>query len=160
MQIRGSWAGYAAAAWAGVFAVLHAVWAAGWYVGLDQELARRAFRQRWFLIYDLVVVSLCVLALGVALALVRPWGLRLPKRLLGTLAWCGTAVLVLRGSARSSQTAYLLATGRSVRAVFWFWEAWFCLGALLFGLSTWRFGRAANAASPSASRSAGTDPQS
>ena len=38
-----SLAAYAAALWALVFAVLHLVWAAGWYVGLEPEQAREAF---------------------------------------------------------------------------------------------------------------------
>ena len=142
MTFRESWTGYAAAVWALVFAVLHVVWAMGWYVGLDQELSRRAFQQRWFLIYDLVVAGLCAVAVWVALALVQPWGLRLPRRLVGGLAWCGSAVLVLRGGAGAAQTAYVAATGRNILVVYRLWEVWFCLGALFFGLSIWRFWRA------------------
>jgi hypothetical protein len=142
MTIRDSWTGYAAALWALIFAVLHVVWAAGWYVGLDPELSRKAFQQRWFLIYDLVVAGLCAVAVWVALALVQPWGMRLPRSVVGGLAWCGSAVLILRGGAGAAQTAYVAATGRSILGVYRLWEVWFCLGALLFGLSTWRFWRA------------------
>jgi hypothetical protein len=60
MTFRDSWAGYAAALWALIFAVLHVVWAMCCYIGLDQGLSRKAFQQRWFLIYDLVVAGLCV----------------------------------------------------------------------------------------------------
>ena len=141
MTVRKSWTGSAAALWALIFAVLHVVWAAGWYVGLDQELSRKAFQQRWFLIYDLVVAALCGLAVWVALALVQPWGTRLPRSLVGGLAWCGSAVLVLRGGAGAAQTAYVAATGRSVLVIYQLWEVWFCLGAVLFGISTWRFWR-------------------
>jgi hypothetical protein len=139
---RGSWAGYAAALWALIFAVLHVLWAMGWYVGLDQELAQKAFQQRWFLIYDLVVAGFCIVGAWVALALVQPWGMRLPRSLLGGLAWCGSVLLLLRAGAGAAQTAYLAATDRSVLVVYRLWELWFCLGALLFGLSTWRFWRA------------------
>jgi hypothetical protein len=136
---RGSWTGYAAALWALIFAVLHFVWAMGWYVGLDQELSRKAFQQRWFLIYDLVVAGLCIVGVWVALALVQPWGRRLPRSLVGGLAWCGSVLLLLRGGAGAAQTAYVAATGPSVLVAYRIWEVWFCLGALLFGLSTWRF---------------------
>ena len=142
MTGRHSWTGYAAASWALIFAVLHVVWAMGWYVGLDPELSRKAFQQRWFLIYDLMVAGLCVVAVWVALALVRPWGMRLPRSLMGGLAWCASLLLLLRGGAGAAQTAYVAATGRSVLVVYRLWELWFCLGAVLFGLSTWRFWRA------------------
>lgn len=82
------------------------------------------------------------MGVGVALALVRPWGTRLPRPLLAGLAWCGTVVLVLRGGAGALQTGYLLAAGRHVQAVSWIWEVWFCVGAVLFVVSTWRFSRA------------------
>lgn len=127
--------------WALIFAVLNVVWATGWHVGMDRELSRKAFQQRWFLIYDLVVAELCALAVWVALALVRPWGARLPRSLVGGLAWCGSGVLVLRGGAGAAQTAYMAATGRSILVVHWLWEVRFCLGAVLFGISTWRFRR-------------------
>jgi len=140
-MIRESWAGYAAATWALIFALLHVVWAMGWHIGLDPELARQAFQQRWFLIYDVVVAALCALAVWVALALVRPWGSRLPRSLVGGLAWSGTVVLILRGGAGAAQAVYVAATGRSVMEVYRLWEAWFCLGALLFGISTWQYWR-------------------
>jgi NADH dehydrogenase len=142
MTGRDSWAGYAAASWALIFAALHVVWAAGWYVGLDQESARKAFHQRWFLVYDLVVAGLCVVGVSVALALVRPWGRRWPRSLAGGLAWTGTAVLALRGGAGAAQAAYLAATGQRIAAISGLWQLWFCLGAVLFGLATVRFWRA------------------
>jgi hypothetical protein len=142
MTFRDSWTGYAAALWALIFAVLHVVWALGWYVGLDQELARQAFQRRWFLGYDLVVAGLCAVAVWVALALIQPWGKRFRRSLVSALAWCGTTVLVLRGGAGALQTAYVATTGRNILSVYRLWEVWFCLGALLFGLSTWRFWRA------------------
>lgn len=144
MTFRESWTAYAAALWALVFAVLHVVWATGWYVGLEPELARKAFEQRWFLIYDLLVGAACALAVLVALALVQPWGAHLPRALVIGLAWCGSVMLVLRGGAGVAQTIYVAAAGRSVLQVSRFWEVWFCVGAVLFGTSTWRFSRAPN----------------
>ena len=141
-SLRSSWAGYGAALWALIFAALHVVWATGWYVGLDQELSQKAFQQRWFLVYDLVVAGLCALAVAVALALVQPWGRRLPRWLVGLLAWSGTGLLVLRGGGGALQTAYVAATGRDVLEPMRFWEGWFCLGAVLFSLSAWKFSRA------------------
>jgi Protein of unknown function (DUF3995) len=140
-KIPESWAAYGAAVWALSFSVLHFLWAAGWYVGLNEESARKAFQQRWFLVYDLVAAVLCALAVVVALALVRPWGRRLPRRLVGMLAWSGTAILALRGGAGLAQSLYIAVTEKNVFALFELWEIWFCVGAVLFGLSTWRFWR-------------------
>jgi hypothetical protein len=137
-----SWVGYAAAIWALIFAVLHLVWAAGWYVGLEQEPARKAFAKTWFMVYDLIVAGICALAVPVALALVQPWGRRLPRWLVGLLAWAGTVLLVLRGGGTIVQTVYLVAVGSFVPEWMMLWELWFYLGAVLFGLSTWRFWRA------------------
>ena len=135
----GVWAGYGAAVWALVFTFLHAVWAGGWYVFLNEERARLMFQVRWKLVYDIVIAVLCALAVIVALALVQPWGRRLPRRPLIGLAWCGTAVLVLRGSAGLTQTAYLMAIGEYSPEPQHLFEAWFCLGAVLFTLSLHRF---------------------
>lgn len=127
--------------WALIFALLHVVWAMGWYVGLVEERAHQAFQQTWFLVYDLIVAGACVLAVAVALALVQPWGRRLPDRLISLLAWGGTGLLALRGGAGVVQVAYLAAMGRDVADPMVLWEVWFCLGAVLFGLSAWRFRR-------------------
>lgn len=136
-----SWFGYGAALWALIFAALHVAWAMGWYVGLDHESARQAFQRRWFLMYDLVVAGLCVLAFAVALALVQQWGQRLPYSLMGILAWGGTALLALRGAAGVAQDLYLAAFRRNLPAASAFWDLWFCLGAMLFGISVWHFWR-------------------
>lgn len=138
-QHKGTWVGYAAAIWAFIFAVPHVVWATGWYIGLQEEEARKAFQKTWFLVYDLVVVGMCLIGTAVALALVQPWGRRLPRWLLGFLAWAGTSLLVLRAGASAVQSLYLVATGRFVPHPGLFWEIWFCLGALFFALTLWRY---------------------
>jgi SAM-dependent methyltransferase len=140
---RLSWAGYAAAAWALIFGVLHLVWAAGWYIGLPEAFARQAFQDTRFLVWDVVAGGLCLLAVPVGLAVAQPWGRRVSRRLVGLLAWGVTALLGLRGAAGAAQAVYFTAIGRKFRhpAMLW-WEAWFCLGAILFGLGTWAFWRA------------------
>ena len=139
---KGSWFGYGAALWALVFATLHIAWALGWYVGLDQESARQAFQRRWFLVYDLVAAGLCVVAIAVALAITQQWGQRLPYSLVSKLAWGGTALLALRGGAGVVQDVYVAALGVNLRAAAVLWDLWFCVGALLFGVSVWKFSRA------------------
>ena len=72
--IKRSWPAYGAAVWSLVFAFFHMVWAMGWYVGLEQETARRAFDTTWKLVYDIVIAGLCVLGVCLGLAFVQPWG--------------------------------------------------------------------------------------
>ena len=110
-------------------------------VGLEQEPARTAFAKRWFLVYDLVVAGICMFAVPVALALVMPWGRRLPRRVVGFFAWTGTVLLLLR-SGSLVQAAYEIATGQFTLRAMGIWEPWFYLGAALFTISTLRFWRA------------------
>lgn len=138
----GSWLGYAAALWALIFGFLHIVWAAGWYIGLEAEQARKAFEQPWFLAYDVAVAGVCLFAVAIALALVRPWGRRLPRRVVGALAWAGTGLLMLRAGGSLIQVLYQAVTGSFDARPMHLWELWFYVGAILFGLSTWRFSTA------------------
>ncbi len=133
------WLAYGAASWALIFALFHSVWATGWYIGLDRELARKAFAQPWFLAYDLAVAVMCLVAACVAMALVRPWGRRVPRWALGALGWGGTGLLMWRAIGSIVQLLYQLATGSFVARAMLLWEVWFYVGAILFGLSTWRF---------------------
>jgi hypothetical protein len=134
----GPWIAYAAALWATVFAIFHIVWAAGWYPLLDAEQARIMFATPWKWAYDVAVAAMCVIAVPVALAPVMSWGRHVPRRLVYTLAWIGSALLVLRSVASLAQAGYLIATGRLSLADMGIWEPWFYLGATLFCLSTWR----------------------
>ena len=137
-QDRGArWAGYSAALWAAVFAVFHVIWAAGWYPLLDAEQARVAFATPWKWTYDVVVAIMCVIAVSVALAPVMSWGRRTPRRVIYTVAWIGSALLIVRAAASVIQALYLVTAGRFRFAALGIWEPWFYLGAILFTLSTW-----------------------
>ena len=133
---------HVAALWALVFAAFHFIWAAGWYVGLDRVAAREMFAVPWKLAYDLVAGALCVVGVAVALALAHPWGRRLPRRLVGGLAWTGTGLLILRGGGGALQGLYWALSGRDVIQRSSIWELWFCLGAVLFWISVRRYWRA------------------
>lgn len=134
----GHWISYAAALWALVFAIFHIIWAAGRYPLLDAERARIAFATPWKWAYDVVVAVMCVIAVPVALAPVMSWGERAPRRLIYTLAWIGTALLLFRSVASLIQAGYLVAAGRFRVTGLGIWEPWFYIGAILFSLSTWR----------------------
>ena len=135
------WVAYAAALWASVFAIFHIIWAAGWYPLLDAEQTRIAFATPWKWAYDAVVAGMCVIAIPVALAPVMSWDHHAPRRLIYTLAWIGSALLVLRSAGSLVQTGYLVAAGRFRFAAMGIWEPWFYLGAILFSLNTWRLRR-------------------
>lgn len=130
---------YAAALWALIFAAFHVIWAFGWYIGLDAEDARIAFARPFTLAYDLVVAGMCVVAVFVVLALVRPWGRRVPFRVLRFVIWIGTGLLVLRAGGSVIQAASFLMTGRFSFEDMGIWEPWFYLGAILFSVTTWQY---------------------
>ncbi len=132
---------YSAACWAFVFGVFHIAWAAGWYIGLDPQWARTAFAKPWMLVYDVVVVGMCMVAVPVALALGMPWGRRLPRGILSILAWTGTCLLVLRAVASLVHVALALVKGEFVLRQVGIWEPWFYVGAALFGLNLWWYWR-------------------
>jgi Protein of unknown function (DUF3995) len=84
-------AAYAACAWALIFAVPSFVWAAG--VDLGTETIAADVEAAGIADPMLLAVTgvLRVLAGLVALALVRPWGRRIPRRLLLVAAWGAAA---------------------------------------------------------------------
>ncbi|MBZ5574807.1 MAG: DUF3995 domain-containing protein [Acidobacteriia bacterium] len=138
-----SWPAYGAARWSLVFAVLHTVWATGWYVGLDAEIARKVFQTTWKLVYDIVIAGMCVLGLFLALAFIQPWGQRLPRWGINFVGWCATGLLLLRSGGSIVQMIYLAVIGKlnNILHPMVLWELWFYLGTTLFCLSFWRFRR-------------------
>jgi hypothetical protein len=137
MYERGSiWAAYGAAIWALIFGVFHIVWAAGWYPLLNAEQARIAFAVPWKWAFDVAVAGMCVIAIPVAMAPATSLGQHVSRPLVFGLAVIGSVLLGLRSIASLVQVGYLIATGRF--AGMGIWEPWFYLGAVLFGLSTWR----------------------
>jgi hypothetical protein len=127
------WLAYGAALWALVFAIFHIIWAAGWYPLLDAEQARMAFATPWKWAFDVVVAAMCVIAVPLALTPVTPWGRHVPIRLVFSLLWIGSSLLLLRSIASLIQAGYHVIDGRFVG--FGIWEPWFYLGAILFTLS-------------------------
>ena len=142
------WIAYAAATWALVFGVLHLVWAAGWYVGLDPVQARAAFAVPWKLAYDVVAGAMCLVAVPVSLALSLRWGRRVPRRVLFPIALIGTGLLVLRAVASVVQVVYFAATGRLSWRLLGIWEPWFYVGAGLFAVNLWWYVRNGMASTP------------
>ncbi|MFC8191472.1 DUF3995 domain-containing protein [Cellulomonas sp. NPDC057328] len=156
---RGPWVPPAWVAWGAVavalaFAAVSLVWALGGTVGLDTlggEIERlgRA-RDPALLAANAVALVLKVLGGVLALALVQPWGRRLPRRPLLTLGGAGAAVLVLYGALQVTSVA-LVAAGVVVpdepvgdRVLAWrllLWEPVFLVWGLLLAGATLRAAR-------------------
>lgn len=133
-------AAHGAAAWSAAFGLVHAYWLAGGGVGLPPGTSLASNLP--LLIIDVVAIPLCALAMLVALAPVRPWGSRVPSRLLHVAVW-GIAALLLVHALPSVVDWLLLASGRlavadldpMARFVTFLYEPVFLTGGLLFGLT-------------------------
>ena len=151
---RATWPAYAAAAVALSFALVSLYWAAGGMAGMGtlggeiEELARA--RDPGLVAATWVAAVLKVAGAVLALALVRPWGGRVPRRALVFTAWAGAALLTLYGATQTAAVGLLWLgveenTDRlSAGAVRWrtlLWEPWFLVWGLLLGLAAWRFTR-------------------
>jgi hypothetical protein len=91
-----------------------------------------------------------VLAGLVALALVRPWGRVVPRRLLLVAAWGPAAIFCLYAAANFVDHGLMESGARSIPdalgadALRWhllLWDPWWLLGGILFAAAAWQFGR-------------------
>jgi Protein of unknown function (DUF3995) len=158
-----TWPAYAAFWVALLYAVVSFYWAFGGTVGVDtlggrlEELAREGDPAVLWL--SGVAGVLKVAGAVVALALVRPWGRVVPRRLLLILAWGGAVVLVGYGGLYVVGGALALAgvvegAGAEDRVALWWrvlvWDLWFLAWGVLLGLAARSFGRGLSAADPRA----------
>ncbi len=145
------WVGYAAFAWALLFAALSFYWAAGGTAGvhtLSKAIREPALRRDGGFVAILWATG--VLKLGaalLALAFVRPWGASVPRRLLLVAGWGMAAVLTLYGGL-GMLGALLAELGvteptdpGTVRWYLFLWEPVWLVGGLLFAVTAWRHTR-------------------
>jgi Protein of unknown function (DUF3995) len=115
------------------------------------EIERRAEAREPELVAELwVAAGLKLLAGLLALALVRPWGRAVPRRLLVVVSWGTGALLALYGAANLVQHG-LMEIGVSdvpgdlgETAVHWhlaLWDPVWLLGGILFLAAAWTFTR-------------------
>jgi hypothetical protein len=149
-----AWAAYAACALAWLSAVPSFYWALGGTAGLDtvggaiEELART--RDPAGIALGLGAGVLKVAGGLLALALVRPWGRAIPRRLLGGVAWSASVVLTGYGGLLVAVGAMVL-TGlispagpvdrTALRWHVLLWDLWFLVWGLLLGVAAWQYGR-------------------
>jgi hypothetical protein len=128
-----------------VFAASSFYWAVGGTVGLEtvgNELERRAEAREPGMVAEVwAAAGLKILAGLLALALVRPWGRALPRRLLVIGSWATGSLLTLYGAANLIQHGLMEIGVAGVpddlgeTAVTWhlvLWDPFWLLGGLLF----------------------------
>lgn len=123
------WVTYAACAWASLFAAPHTWWALGISAGFPGgEASYRFFMSStWRYVFDLIVILLSVLAVVIALALLRPPDRTVRRWIPQTAAWIASGMLSLRG------VAGWVVDGTSDPV----WWPTFLLGGILFGCVAW-----------------------
>jgi hypothetical protein len=140
---------YAASLWAFLFAALSFYWGLGGRRGATTlgPAIMAAATDPLFVLVGLWGVGV-VKAIGgvVALALVQPWGQRLPRRLLRAAAGIGGGLAFLYGAASWVQHALMLSgvvtlpAGLGRTAARWhlfLWDPWWMLGGALFVALAW-----------------------
>jgi len=148
------WAAHAACVLAWLSAVPSVYWALGGTAGLNtvggaiEELART--RDPAGIALGLGAGVLKVAGGLLALALVRPWGRVIPRRLLGGAAWTASVVLTCYGGLLVAVGAMVL-TGlispagpvdrTALRWHVLLWDLWFLVWGLLLGVAAWQYGR-------------------
>ena len=146
-----AWVAWGAVVAAFAFAAVSLLWATGSTLGLDTlgGSVERLGRERDPALLAANAVALVLKLLGgvLALALVQPWGRRLPQRPLLALGWLGAAVLVVYGVLQVGTlvlvAAHVLVPDEplSDRALRWrllLWEPWFGVWGLLLAGATLR----------------------
>ncbi len=135
---------YVICGWGVMFAAAHLYWLLGGTLGLPPGLS--LFAKKPLLVIDIIAVPLCLIATLLALALVRPWGQRFPRRLLLVTAWGGAALFVFH-AVPAIPDWVILALGRHAaltpmdRFDLFLYEPWFLVGGILFGMAAWCFQR-------------------
>jgi hypothetical protein len=149
------WSGYAAFAWGLLFAGISFYWGLGGTLGLDTlgGTLEQLGRSRDPTIFAAVWLT-GVLKVGgaiLALALVQPWGRRLPRLPLLLFGWAAAVVLTLYGGTLVTAEA-LVATGLvrpgtvDWKPLLWHlyvWDMSFLIWGVLFAFAAWHYARTA-----------------
>lgn len=148
------WPAYAAAGCALAFAAVSVYWGCGGVAGLDTvgaeavRLSRAGDPMLLAAVWASVVLKVAGAAL--ALAMVRSWGRRFPRRLLLALGSLGSLGLIGYGgvliAVETSVVAGLIAAPadmdwRGFHGHLYLWDPWFVVWGLLLGLATLTFAR-------------------
>jgi hypothetical protein len=153
----GRWPAYVAAVLAGLFAAISFYWALGGTAlintlgGQIGALAKSNSPTASLLAWGAAIAKLVGVAF--ALALVRAWGRRLPRRLMLILGWLGTAVLVVYGAVNTGAEALVQIgvitvppnSGMDWYAFHWhlfLWDPYFLVWGIALGFAVRDYARA------------------
>jgi glucan phosphoethanolaminetransferase (alkaline phosphatase superfamily) len=152
--LREAWPAYTAAILALASAAVSLYWTLGGTALLDalggtfERLA--GDRSAAALALGIVVVLVKVAGALLALALVRPWGPRIGRRLLAVPAAAASLVLVVYGGAEVLVGGSVLANvitpsgpvdEHALRWHVFFWDLWFLVWGVALGIAAWRYYR-------------------
>jgi hypothetical protein len=147
------WAGYAACAWALIFAAMSFYWAAGGDLGIETQAPsiRESAEARapWFVALLWATGAAKVVGGLLALALVRPWGRLVPRWMLLVAGWGVGIGMTLYGGLGlivDGLRAGGLLDRSDAAAVWWhllLWDPWWWLGGLLLMAAAWQAQRGA-----------------
>ncbi len=139
---------YAACGWAFLFAALSFYWALGGAAGSDTvspaiaQLARA--HVPWVMAALWISAIIKVVSGFVALALIQPWGSRVPRWILLILAWGAGTLLFVHGGLYFAVGVLALSgtihVSTPAAVLHWYtflWGPWWLLGGLLFLLAAW-----------------------
>jgi hypothetical protein len=123
------WITWASCAWAILFAAPHTWWALGNSAGFPGGEANHQLMMRsaWRYAYDVIVIALSVLAVLIALKLLRPPHQLRRRWIPYSAAWIACGMLTLRG------VAGMVVDGSSDPI----WWPTFLVGGILFGAVAW-----------------------
>ena len=154
-----TWPAYAACAWGMIFAGISFYWGSGGRLLLDTVggAIERSALAGDTAIYAAVWVTGMLKLVGaeLALALVRPWGRRLPRRTVLLFAWVAAVGLTLYGAVLELTNALVVAhvvkpsTPIEWKALWWHlwvWDLSFFIWGILFAAALRRFRRSSGVA--------------
>jgi hypothetical protein len=149
-----TWAGYAAATWAFLFAAMSFYWALGGRLGsetIGDAITKPVLAGDPTILAIVWITGVLKVVAGVvALALVQPWGQRIPRSALLLAGWGAGTLFLVYGAANLVQDALIVLgaiptpTGLGAVAARWhlcLWDPWWLLGGVLFALASWSYWR-------------------
>ncbi|WP_157987160.1 DUF3995 domain-containing protein [Streptomyces atratus] len=154
---RGRWAGYGICVWSSLYVVPHVYWAAGGTIGMPGVFKEQG---GWIIANVGASVVLCIAAV-LGLALVQPWGRRLPRRLVLAVAAVGYVVPGLHVIYGYATKPFALAGRYELDLSPWarvderkliltdllIFEPWFLVEAIMFIVASLYFARSTRTAS-------------
>jgi len=146
------WVAYGACGWAFLFAALSFYWALGGTVGADTispEIVQLARAHVPWVVAVLWIAAIIKVFSGlIAVALIRPWGRRIPRWVLLILVWGAGTLLFVHGGLYFVVGLLAWSGAISVRTpetvLHWYtflWGPWWLMGGILFLIAAWIYVR-------------------